>query len=324
MPGSVRGLSGNRQLYRDGRRNNRRIGEIEAMSKPRDLRNAMRQVLYFPLTRIVVGVVVCGVAMLATNGVLRLILRPEGDATRIIRWLLSTAALLLAYYFLFRRYEGRDVTELSKTNLLKESLLGLSISVLCVSFVIFALYIMRYYEVLSSNNVTILLLTLLFYVTAATLEEIIFRGIIYRIVEGSLGTKLALILSALLFGLAHVSNEHANAISVVSAASGGILLSLLFSLTRRLWLPIAFHAGWNWALASFGTIVSGNEDLPTFLQIKLNGPELITGGAFGPENSIITIGIVLILSGLAYYLTWKKGNVVKVPWELRKVDGETA
>lgn len=285
------------------------------MSKPNNLRITIKQVLYFPLTRIIIGVVVCGFAMLATNSVLRLILRPEGDATRIIRWLLSTVALLAVYYFLFKRYERREITELSKTYLLKESLLGLSIGVICISLVIFTLYIMRYYEVLSVNNVTILLLSLFFCVSAAALEEIIFRGIIYRIVEGSLGTKLALILSALLFGLVHISNEHANAISIVSAVAGGILLGLMFSLTRRLWLPIAFHAGWNWAQASFGTVVSGIAELPTFLQIKLNGPELITGGAFGPENSIITVGLVLILSGMTYYLTWKKGNVLKAQRE---------
>jgi len=289
------------------------------MPRPRDAKSAMRKVLHFPLTRIVVGVIVCGFAMLATNAALRFVLRPEGDVTRIIRWLLSTTALLAAYYFLFKRYERREVTELSKTNLLKESLLGLSISVLCVSLVIFALYIMRYYEVLSAYNVTVLLLSLLFYVTAAVLEETIFRGIIYRIVEGSLGTNWALILSALLFGLIHIPNEHANSVSVVSATAGGLLLGLMFSLTRRLWLPIAFHAGWNWALASYGTVVSGVKDMPTFLQIKMNGPELITGGSFGPENSIITIGLVLILSSVFYYLTRKKGNMVKT-LRVRKVD----
>jgi hypothetical protein len=118
------------------------------MSEPRDAKSTMRRVFYFPLTRIVVGVIVCGFAMLATNSALRLVLRPEGDITRIIRWVLSTAVLLATYYFLFKRYERREVTELSRTNLLREGLLGLSTGVLSVSLVICALYIMRYYEVL--------------------------------------------------------------------------------------------------------------------------------------------------------------------------------
>jgi len=292
------------------------------MSNPKDTSNILRQVLYFPLTRIFVGVVVCGSASLITSALLRLVLTPESDVTRIIRWALSTVALLAAYYFLFRRYEKRAVTELSKTYFLTESLLGFLISGLCVSLVIFVLYVLRYYEVLSADSVRVLLLALLLYVSLAALEEIIFRGIIYRIVEGSLGTKWALFISALLFGFAHIANEHANAISIVSAVSGGILLGLMFSYTKRLWLPIAFHAGWNWALASFGTVVSGNDELPTFLQIKLNGPALITGGAFGPENSIITVGLILILSGVFYYWTWKKGNVLKFSRGLRKADSQ--
>lgn len=293
------------------------------MSKPKDTSNILRQVLYFPLTRIVVGVVVCGSASLVTNAVLRLVLTPESDVTRIIRWVLSTVALLAAYYFLFRRYEKRAVTELSKKYFLTESLLGFLISGVCISLVIFALYVLRYYEVLSADSVSVLLLALLLYVSLAALEEIIFRGIIYRIVEGSLGTNWALFLSALLFGLAHIANQHANAISIVSAASGGILLGLMFSYTKRLWLPIAFHAGWNWAQASFGTVVSGNDELPAFLRIKLNGPALITGGAFGPENSIITVGLVLILSGVFYYWTWKKGNVLNSSRGLRKADNQS-
>jgi membrane protease YdiL (CAAX protease family) len=281
------------------------------MSTSQETNSITRKILYFPLTRIVIGVVVCGLAMLATNSILKIVLGSEGDVVRIIRWLLSTTALLTAYYFLFKLYEKREVTELSKTNLLKEGLLGLSIGVLSISVVVLVFYVLGYYQVLSANSVKILLLTLLFYVTAAALEETVFRGVLYRIVENSLGTNLALIISALLFGLIHVPNENANVLSLVSATSGGLLLGLMFSLTRRLWLPIAFHAGWNWALASHGTVVSGVEGMPTFLQIKMNGPELITGGSFGPENSILTIGIVLIISGVSYYLLHKKGKMVK-------------
>jgi len=154
---------------------------------------------------------------------------------------------------------------------------------------------------------------LVLFATLSVTEEVIFRGIIYRITEESLGTNLALIISALLFGLVHLFNEHANAISVISAASGGILAGLLLSMTKRLWLPIFFHAGWNWAQASLGVAVSGIEELPGFIESRLEGPVLITGGAFGPENSVITVVFVLILSGMAYFLTLRRGNLRQKP-----------
>lgn len=281
------------------------------MSKSVDERNTIKRVLYFPLTRIAVGVVVCGLALLGTNSVLRLVLKPEGDIVRIVRWLLSTLVLLATYHFLFRHYERRDITELSRTGMLRESLVGLFAGALCISLIIVVLYVLGYYEVLSTNSAFALLLPLLLFTSLSVFEELVFRGIIYRITEESLGTNLALIISALLFGLAHLPNEHANAISVISAASGGILAGLLFIMTKRLWLPIFFHAGWNWAQVSLGVAVSGIEDLPGFLQGRLEGPELITGGAFGPENSVLTVVLVWILSGVAYYLTLKRGNVIQ-------------
>jgi membrane protease YdiL (CAAX protease family) len=274
-------------------------------------RKSIKRVLHFPLTRIVVGIVVCGIALLGTNSGLRFVLGSESDLLRIVRWMLSTLVLLATYSLLFRNYEGREITELSRENQLKESLIGLFTGAFSITLIIIVLYVLGYYEVLSTISVIYLLLPLFMFITLSVFEELVFRGIIYRIAEESLGTNLALMLSALLFGLAHLPNENANAISVVSAASGGILAGLLFSMTKRLWLPIFFHAGWNWAQGSLGVAVSGIEEMPGFVQSSINGPELITGGAFGPENSIYTIALVLVLSGVTYYLTWKMGNVVR-------------
>jgi membrane protease YdiL (CAAX protease family) len=274
-------------------------------------RKSIKRVLRFPLTRIAVGVVVCGIALLGTNSGLRFVLGSESDLLRIVRWILSTLVLLATYSFLFRNYEGREITELSRENLLKESLIGLFTGAFSITLIIIVLYVLGYYEVLSTISAIYLLLPLFMFITLSVFEELVFRGIIYRIAEESLGTNLALMLSALLFGLAHLPNENANAISVFSAASGGILAGLLFSMTKRLWLPIFFHAGWNWAQGSLGVTVSGIEEMPGFVQSSINGPELITGGAFGPENSIYTIALVLVLSGVTYYLTWKMGNVVR-------------
>lgn len=280
-------------------------------SKPVGESNTMYRILHFPLTRIIVGISICGLSALGTNSIMRLVLDPEEDTLRVVRWLLTALIMLATYAFLFKHYEKRDITELSTTGLFRESLLGLLVSTLCISFVIYVLYGLGFYEVLSISNASTLIISLALFITLSVFEEVIFRGIIYRITEESLGTNLALLISAILFGLAHLPNQHANAVSVLSAASGGILAGTLFSLTRRLWLPIFFHAGWNWAQASFGVAVSGIEDLPSFIESYLDGPALLTGGPFGPENSAITIVIVLMLSGAAYYLAWKRGNVFK-------------
>ncbi len=280
------------------------------MSKLPDEMSIGGRVFYFPLTRIAVGIVVCVFVILGTNGIVRSILVPEGDVARIIRWLLSAFALLGSYYFLFKYYEKRDIIELSKTGLFKYSLLGFFMGTLCISFIIIVFYVLGYYRVLAVSSTSALLMMLVYFTTVGLFEEVVFRGIIYRITEESLGTNLALIVSALIFGIAHLPNEHANVISVVSAASAGMLAGALLSLTKRLWLPISFHTAWNWSQASLGVAVSGI-DMPGFLKARLEGPELVTGGAFGPENSIITVLLLIILFCVAYYLTLKKRNVIR-------------
>jgi len=80
----------------------------------------------------------------------------------------------------------------------------------------------------------------------------------------------------------------------------GLLTGITFSITRRLWVPVALHIGWNISFIFYGTIVSGATEFPSFIVGKLQGVDLITGGTFGPENSIITILISLIVFTLLY------------------------
>lgn len=276
------------------------------MSNTSTLKASMFRIIHLPIVRILIGILICGTAMLVTNSLLRLVLGSEGDIVRILRWVLSSVALFFTYYYFFRYYEKREISELNPDYFWSETFLGFSLGLGLIILVILLLYLFEYYTILSMGKLSVLTVSFMFFVTAAALEEVIFRGIIYRIIETTWGTRSALIVSAVLFGMAHVFNDHVNAISIISAASGGVFLGLLYSLKGRLWLPIAFHAGWNWTQGSLGSVVSGNGELPLFLDVRIAGPELITGGAFGMENSIITVVFILIASGIAAALLMKK------------------
>lgn len=276
------------------------------MPEVQKVKATLYKISHLPLMRIMIGTLVCGIAMIATNALLKMMLGIEGDFPRIIRWILSTTVLVSTYYYFFRYFEGREVAELKRQYFLRETVTGLFVGIGLVGLIVLILYIFGFYAVKSMGEFSVLPLLFLFFVTAAALEEVIFRGIIYRIIEDTWGTKSALIVSALLFGSAHLFNDGVDIFSVISVASGGLFLGLLYSLKGRLWLPIAFHAGWNWTLGSLGTVVSGNEDLPTFLEVTLTGPEFMTGGAFGLENSIITIVLILLSSGIVTTMLIKK------------------
>src|SRR5205085_1853499 len=131
-----------------------------------------------------------------------------------------------------------------------------------------------------------------------------FRGVIFRITEESLGTWIALAISSLLFGGAHLLNPHSTlAAASAIAIEAGLLLGAAYVLTRSLWLGIAIHAAWNFAEEGlFGVADSGQVSKTGGLLIpKITGPTVLTGGIWGPEMSIVavllctTAGIALLM-----------------------------
>ncbi|MEV0388789.1 type II CAAX endopeptidase family protein [Nonomuraea sp. NPDC050643] len=128
--------------------------------------------------------------------------------------------------------------------------------------------------------------------TTAVVEELLFRGVLFRIVEELTGTWGALGVSAVLFGVLHLVNPGASVWGALAiAVEAGLMLGAAYAATRTLWLPIGLHLGWNAAeVAVFGTISSGSGlKAQGLLEATMSGPAALTGGAFGPEASIVAI-----------------------------------
>ena len=135
-------------------------------------------------------------------------------------------------------------------------------------------------------------------------EELIYRGAIFRRSEESLGTSVALELSAVVFGLSHLADNAATLSSALSiAVTGGTALGLAYTLTRILWLPISLHFGWNFSQGALvGGAVSGYR-LHGVFRFTFSGRILVIGGAFRPEASIYTTVFGLIFAlGLGGWL----------------------
>jgi len=150
----------------------------------------------------------------------------------------------------------------------------------------------------------------LYAAAAAFREELMFRGVVLRISEERLGTWIALALSALWFGLAHANNPGATiADSVMVALFGGLLLGAAYLATRRLWLAIGIHALWNFAESGiFGVPVSGFV-IPGWLSARLSGPDWLTGGSFGPEGSVVTLGVTTVAIAALLLIAWRRGHI---------------
>ena len=116
-------------------------------------------------------------------------------------------------------------------------------------------------------------------------------------------------------GIVHITNEHADLPGILSAASGGILLGILYTSSGRLWLPLSVHTGCNFFQYFFGLPVSGMDDFSYFLNASREGPAWFVGGGFGIENSLVTILLVLGLSGLLIYRVRAMGKFRRPFWK---------
>jgi hypothetical protein len=133
-------------------------------------------------------------------------------------------------------------------------------------------------------------------------EELIFRGAIFRLMWTAFGLSWALGLSSTLFGTTHLSQPSADLMAVLGVAfGGGIPLAALYVLSGRLWAPIGYHIGWNFTEAYvFGAEVSGNELGRSLFRVHpvAGVSTLWSGGSFGPEASIATL-VMGLLAGAA-------------------------
>ena len=154
-------------------------------------------------------------------------------------------------------------------------------------------------------------------IASSIIEEIIFRGILFRIIEEKLGTYISLIISALIFGLIHISNPNSSLMAGLGLSiQAGLLLGLAYVLTRNLWFPIMIHFAWNFTQSAiYGASVSGSKMSKTLITSEITGNELFTGGQFGPEGSIQATIFCLIATIVMLYLSRKKGRILKPYWK---------
>ncbi len=142
---------------------------------------------------------------------------------------------------------------------------------------------------------------LLLHFLVGVFEETLFRGILFRFLEEGLGSWIALTLTALFFGLSHLSNPNATVWSAIAIAlEAGVSIGAAYMATRSLWFAMGLHTAWNFLQGNiFGVAVSGN-GAPTdsLFRPLIQGNPWLTGGAFGIEASVITVVLGL---GLGIY-----------------------
>ncbi len=150
-------------------------------------------------------------------------------------------------------------------------------------------------------NIPLLIGYVLLFTIISFNEEVMIRGYILTNFCDSMNKYIALIVSSLLFAIMHLANANVTVLSFVNIFLAGILLGIYYIHKRNLWFPISLHFSWNFFQGPiFGFEVSGVDVTGVIIQ-DIQGPDLITGGTFGFEGSIIATLLMVISIVLLHY-----------------------
>jgi len=282
-----------------------------------------RWLVLSPLARIVIFVAILGAMIF----LLRILFVGVGWAGKtapvperyIGMLMMQLVPALGAYLFLVYAIERRRPVELAWRKVVPHGVLGFLAGGLLISAVVGVLWLFGSYQVTGFNaNPHWARQLLIGGLGAAVAEEIITRGVLYRVCEEGIGTWGALTLSAAVFGLGHIFNPGATVWSSVAiAVEAGLLFGLLFHVTRSLPLCMGLHMGWNFTQGTvWGIPVSGGSDTG-WLVSERPGPDWLSGGVFGAEASVVAVIICSAVTLSLLVLALRRGTIVP-PWFARR------
>ncbi|WP_030898388.1 CPBP family intramembrane glutamic endopeptidase [Streptomyces sp. NRRL F-5126] len=219
---------------------------------------------------------------------------------------------VLVYAWVVRRTEHRTVEEVAREGAAGAVGRGVLIGVVWFGVVIANIALLGDYHVHGIGSVTGAVGLVGFMAAAAVTEELLFRGVLFRIVEGRFGTWIALTATGVVFGCSHLLNKDATVWGAIAIAlEAGGTLAAAYAATRNLWVPIGLHFGWNFAESGiFSTDVSGNGTTHGLLDSATSGSSLVTGGAFGPEASVYAVLLGALVTAAFLWLAHRRGRLV--------------
>jgi hypothetical protein len=273
-----------------------------------------QRILQFAIVKIIIGVIIILALVIIGQ---QIFLKIPGvsllnsEVKNFIKGILVSTLAIGSYWLLYRKYEHRVITELSTNGLWKKLFTGILLGSGLQVLTILVIYLFGDFKVITVNPFSALIIPFTIAFTVAILEEILLRGIVFRITEEKWGSIKALIISGIIFAGLHLVNPHVTVISVLCITAVGVLLGAVYMYYRSLWVPIAIHFGWNFTQAGiFGEITSGNEKTSSLFTTQINGPEFLTGGQFGPEGSIQAVLFCIIAALILLRQLYYKDKII--------------
>lgn len=222
-------------------------------------------------------------------------------ASSIVRRANIFVTVVLSYWAFVRYYERRAAQELSLQ--WRWTVLAAVAGSMSIGVTILALYATGHYQLVSFRGFDQAAGILATIWIAAVLEEVAFRGILFRILEEGIGTRAALAGSAVIFGAVHLSNNGAHWVTLLSVTLAGLMWAAVFIVSRNIWVAAAHHCCWNATIFMIGLPLSGEDwRAQALFETVSHGSVLWTGGAFGPEDSLVNIFVSIAICAALWRL----------------------
>jgi hypothetical protein len=280
------------------------------MQRPVDI----KAILYFPVTRIIVGLAAClGIGLLGmegTHSVLEKTSIPENWKDPITGTVFAILVIVL-YIQLYRRYENRKVTELSAARFPRSVISGILLGAALATLIILVQHLGHAYDITATRPFVPVLPNCWNTFVNAVVAEMLIVGIVFRISEDWLGTYLALAILVVLFFFLHITAPGATPVSALAVSMhAAFLLGPAFIFTRSLWFPIAIHFAWDFSFAAiYGASINGYTMDNSLFQSRIDGSGLLTGGYFGPQGSLQAALFCLIAGMIFIRASRRRGNI---------------
>ena len=278
-----------------------------------------RRIINLPLTKIILGLLLCFTAYILAQQLVGKVLdltTVDKNYRNLIKGILSSSFVILTYIYFYSKFEKREIGEFSSKGIKKNILLGLLIGTALQGLTILVICVWGKFQIISINPFSYIITPFAVAFSVAIFEEILLRGIVFRIIEEKLGSYISLAISAIIFGAAHLLNPDSSLISTLCIGIVGFMFGAAYIYSRSLWLPIAIHFSWNFVQSGiFGAITSGNEKTSSLFNTNISGDNLITGGAFGPEGTIQATIFWLLVSVILIVLITQQNKLIKPFWK---------
>jgi membrane protease YdiL (CAAX protease family) len=230
-------------------------------------------------------------------------------------WPPLLAALLgyCGYAFYVRKLEKGAMTEFSGPGVSRELGAGLVLGTLALLMSIGIAATGGSYQLSGTGSWVGMTKSLTEMVFIALIEEILFRGVLLRLSERSLGTWIGLVISSVIFAAAHLPNAGITALAVANTAVAGLMFGAAYLATRRLWLAVGMHFAWNFVSDGVFSLTTSGNPGHGLLQGQLSGPDWLTGGDYGLEGSAVTLVVLAVFTGLLLRHAIRAGHVAPRP-----------